>query len=281
MKALFLSQRQKIVVHLGSHTLYFLYSHRFGRWVERIHLWALRRYDALICEGGMAVELAHRLLPESCPPTYQTFIGPPAERARFLVALNPALDGAKILFIASGPDLSRMHYKGLDLMIEAVAAAIERDSEIEFNILGDWNTDVVAACLSRIPEEARSQIHFRGEVSDVRQWFQEASLYLQCTRGDAFPTTTLEAMTAGLVPIISDWTGTSQIVRKVDERLIVPLDVAEITARIRWYFALGPDERARLSQRCREAVGGYTQEAAILHYQETFAALCRDLGVSM
>jgi glycosyltransferase involved in cell wall biosynthesis len=279
MKILFLRKDQKIIAHLASHTLYFMYTHRFSRLVERLHVWALRRYDALLCEGAMASELVHRLVPESCPPTYETFIGPPAERAEYLVGLKPALDGRKILCIASGPGDFRMHYKGLDLMIEAIAGAVQHEPVIEFNILGAWDADIVDACLSRIPEEARRHVHFRGQVSDLAEWLEDASLYLQCTRGDAFPTATLEAMTAGLVPMVSEWTGTRQIVREIDERLIVPLDASEIAARIRWYFGLGRDERLRLSRRSREAVAGYTQEAAVEHYRKTFATACRDLGL--
>jgi glycosyltransferase involved in cell wall biosynthesis len=172
-----------------------------------------------------------------------------------------------------------MHYKGLDLMVDAVAAALQRDSAIEFDVLGKWDQDVIDACLARVPEEARGHIHFRGEVRDIGESLERASLYLQCTRGDAFPTATLEAMTAGLVPIISEWTGTRQIVREVDPQLIVPLDPAEIAARIEWYFGLDPERRRELSRGCREAVAGYTQEAAIDHYQATFATICRDLGV--
>jgi hypothetical protein len=60
---------------------------------------------------------------------------------------------------------------------------------------------------------------------------------------------------------------------------VVALDANEIAARIHWYFALDPDARSQLSQRCREAVAGYTEEAAAAQYRETFAALCRDLAV--
>ena len=280
MKLLFLRKNQKIVVHLASHTLYFMYTNRFSGSVERLHRWALRHYDALLCEGAMASDLVHRLLPDGSPATYETFIGPPAERAEHLVGVKPTLEGRKILCIASGPGDFRMHYKGLDLMVDAVAEAVKRDAAIEFNILGKWDPEIVEACLARIPEEARTHVHFRGEVSDVAAWLQDASLYLQCTRGDAFPTSTLEAMTAGLVPIISEWTGTRQIVREVDERLVVPLEADEIASRIAWYFALDPEERVRLSSRSREAVAGYTEEAAVEHYRRTFATICRDLGLT-
>jgi glycosyltransferase involved in cell wall biosynthesis len=280
MKLLFLRRSQKIVVYLGSHTLYFLYTHRYSGWVERLHLWALRRYDAVICEGEMAVDLVQRLLPESRPPLYEAFIGLPVERVRSLAAVRPHLDGKKIVCIAGGPGEFRMHYKGIDLMIDAVAEAIDQDPTIEFDIVGRWDDVVMEACLARLPANARSRIRFQGESRDISNWLQPASLYLQCTRGDATPTAVLEAMTAGMVPIVSEWTGARQVVGEVDSRLIVPLQAEELASRILWYFALDSDERLRLSQRCREAVANCTEEAAVLHFQETFSAICDDLGIA-
>ena len=279
MKLLFLRKEQKIVVHLGSHTLYFLHSHRFSHMVERIHVWALSHYDALMCEGRMAAEIAQGLLGDRCPPTYETFLGPPAERSQALTALQPALDGKVILFISSGPGPFRMHYKGLDLMIDAFAIAASRDPDLEFNILGDWDREVVERCLSGIPEDVRGRIHFRGRVDDIENWMEKASLYLHCSRGDAFPTATVEAMTAGLVPIVSEWTGTRQIVGEVDARLIAPTDPSSIAERIEWYFDLDESERRRLAVECRRLAQAYTEEKARSHYKKTFTAACRDFGL--
>jgi glycosyltransferase involved in cell wall biosynthesis len=165
-------------------------------------------------------------------------------------------------------------------MTEAVALAAEHDSEIELNIIGRWDEDVVEACLSRLPADSRRHVRFRGHMSDVDEWLLQASLYLQCSRGDASPTAALEAMTAGVVPLVSEWTGVRQIVQEIDTRLIAPLRADEIAARILWYFGLESGDRLALSRRSREAVSGYTEEAAVEHYQRTFAALSRDLGLT-
>ena len=279
MKRLFLRGDQKIVVHLGSHTPYFLLSHRFSRAVERLHLWALRNYDALICEGKMTDEIVHALLGTACPPTYETFVGSPRERTDGLRGVRPDLGTRSILLIASGPGEFRMHYKGLDLMVDAVAIQAESDPSVELNIIGEWDADIVRACMARVPEAARSKIKFRSRMNEIEPWLERASLYLHCARGDAFPTATIEAMTAGLVPIVSEWTGTRQIVKEVDRRLIAPLDAREIAERISWYFGLPSDERDRLSQASRRAVAGYTEETARAHYQEVFESICADLAV--
>jgi glycosyltransferase involved in cell wall biosynthesis len=279
MKRLFLRGDQKIVAHLGSHTTYFLLSHRFNRPVERLHLWALRNHDALICEGRMTVDIVHRLLGEACPPTYETFLGPAAERLQKLANVQPDLDARRILFVGSGPGEFRMDYKGLDLMIDAVAIASGSDPELEFDILGEWDAEIVDSLAARIPPAARARIRFRGPVDDIAGWFQRSSLYLHTARGDAFPTATIEAMSAGLVPIVSEWTGTWQVVNEVSDRLIAPLDASEIAERISWYFALDPATRHELSARSRSAAAEYTEETATGHYQETFGRICEDLGV--
>jgi glycosyltransferase involved in cell wall biosynthesis len=279
MKRLFLRREQKIVVHLASHTLYFLLTHRFSPPVERLHLWALRNYDALLCEGTMAVDIAHGLLGDRCPPTYETFIGTPAGRQACLSEVEPELESRRILFIGSGPGDFRLHYKGLDLMVDAVAIAAGSDPAIEFDILGEWDEEIVAAMTARVPAAIRPRIHFRGRVDGIADWLRRASLYLHSARGDAFPTATIEAMSAGVSPLVSEWTGTKQVVAEVSDRLIAPLDAASIADRIAWYFALDAEERRELSRRSRAAAGPYTEQAAAAHYQATFARIYEDLGL--
>jgi glycosyltransferase involved in cell wall biosynthesis len=280
MKRCFLRRDQKIIVHLGSHTMYFLLSHRFSRLVERLHVWALRNYDALICEGRMTVEMAQELLGDKHPPIYETFIGTPTDRLESLMEVEPNLESRRIVFIGSGPGEFRMHYKGLDLMIEAVTIAADIDLEIELDILGEWDDAIVDSLMASIPAAMRRRIRFRGSVERIAQSLQEASLYLHCARGESFGVAVLEAMSAGVVPLVSDWTGARQAVAEVCDRLIAPLDAEEIARRISWYFALDAEERQRLSERSRTAARAYTEEAAAAHYKTTFNRICEDLGVA-
>jgi glycosyltransferase involved in cell wall biosynthesis len=283
MKHLFLRTDQKIVAHLGSHTHYFVLSHQFSPATERLHLWALRNYDALICEGRMTMDIVQRLLGPRCPPTYEVFSGPPPERRSRLTAVVPGLENRRLLFVGGGPSPFRAHYKGLDLMTEAFAIAYAADSALEFDVVGDWDRQTIASLLKRIPNSAADRIHFRGAVHDIAAYaelFREASLYLHCTRGDCFPGAPIEAMFAGLVPLISEWTGTRQIVTQISDRLVAPLDAREIARRILWYFALDPGERQRLSRLSQEAVAPYNQEAASVHYAATLDRICADLGLA-
>jgi len=278
MKRLFLRDDQKIAVHLGSHTLYFLLSHYFSPPVEKLHLWALRNYDAIICEGQMAVEIANRLLGKRRPPIYETFIGLPSERMQRLLRVQPDLESRRIVFVGSGPGEFRMHYKGLDLMVEAMSIALETDPTMGFDVVGEWDEDIIERLTAIRSPAARERIRFLGRVEAITDVLEGAALYLHCARGDATPTAAIEAMAAGVVPLVSEWTGARQLVIDVCEKLIAPLDAAEIAARIAWYFALPSEERQRLSERTRYVARGYTEDRAAEHYRATFQAMYKELG---
>ena len=280
MKRLFLRKDQKIVAYMGSHTLYFLLSHRFSRLVERLHIWALRNYDAILCEGRMSVDIAQRLLGETHAPIYESLLAPSVERLRRLREVEPDLESRRLLLISSGPGEFRMHYKGLDLMVDAVSIASQSDPTLEFDILGEWDAEIVDAVTARIPSATRQRIRFRGRVDGIADWLQRTALYLHCARGDAFPTATIEAMSAGVVPLVSEWTGTREIVAEVCDRLIAPLNSESIAERILWYFGLAAGERQRLSRRSRIAARPYTQDSASAHFESTFTRMCQDLGLA-
>ncbi|MCS6833360.1 MAG: glycosyltransferase, partial [Flammeovirgaceae bacterium] len=111
---------------------------------------------------------------------------------------------------------------------------------------------------------------FLGYVSNIQDVLSHSSLYLHTSRGDAFPTSTIEAAQAGLPVLVSDVTGTKEIFQKISPELIVPLDEDKIAERISWYFSLSIEERQKLSAKCKEVAIKYTEDNAITRYKEVF-----------
>jgi glycosyltransferase involved in cell wall biosynthesis len=276
---LFFSQkRRKIIVHLGSHTLYFIYAKVFSRMNRWLHKEMLKRYDVLVCEGAMALQMATAILKDETPPAYVTFLGPSAERYSVLNEIKPKLNSDNLIIIANGPTKFRSYYKGLDIMLRAFEKALEIQSGLRLKILGSWNQEVIEESMAIIRKATAKQITFVGNVQSVVHHLHDASLCLHCTRGDAFPTSTLEAMAAGVPTLVSDWTGTKEVIEKVDPKLIVPLDELKIAYQIIWYLKLPMPQKEDLSLRCKRATEKYTQELAIDHYRRTFDKIFEDLG---
>lgn len=281
MKKLKLNRKkQKIVAHLGSHTLYFIYAHRFSKFTELLHIWALRNYDALICEGQMAEDLVKRILNGKTPPLYTIINGIPQDHHPN-EGLSAKLNTSTILFAGHGPGKERLWYKGLDLMLQAYNIAKNINPSLEFVIVGEWNQEVLREHLSGFNEETVKAIKFVGGVKNMESYFAEASLYLHCARGEAYGLTVLIAMAYGLPVLVSEWTGTKEIVKQIDESYIVELNPEKIANRIVEYFDLSISERKKIGEKGKLVGTMYTEERAIQEFKDKFNKMEDDLKLNL
>jgi glycosyltransferase involved in cell wall biosynthesis len=259
---------QKIIVHLGSHTLFFIKEKRFSAINLFIHKWALKNYDAIICEGKMAVEYLHEVLPEKRPMMFYSFNGLTKERITQLHTIRPKLDSKNILTITQVSGASfRLWYKGIDIMLEAFAIASIKDPLLKFIIVGSFDKHLLEDYLRTLPKKIVDNIIFTGYSSDLLKYYADCSLYLHTSRGDAFPTTTLESLCVGIPTLVSNQTGTKEIVKNVSSMLVCELDPKQIASRISEYFDLSAEEKLALSDKCRIAVSGYTEEKSFDNYR--------------
>jgi len=279
MNMFFARPRKKMLVHLGSHTLFFMKAKKFSAINLWLHKEALKRYNALICEGTMARNFVAELLAGKAPATYVTFLGTPKERLSVLKALKPNLESTTIVIIANGPSLFRLYYKGLDVMIKAFSLATKQQSNLQLKILGTWSNEVISQLLEELDCDVRHRIFFEGSVDHIDRYFSDAGLCLHCTRGDAFPTSTLEAMTAGIPVILSEFTGTKEVLEQVDTKLITTLDEQGIADKIIWYYNLSFSRKQQISLASRSVAERYTESQAIIHYRSTFDIIYKDLGI--
>ncbi|MEP2668348.1 MAG: glycosyltransferase [Cyclobacteriaceae bacterium] len=273
-----ISGDQKIVAHMGSHTLYFIYSHRFSKISEFFHIWALKKYDALICEGEMAAQLVKNILGKKTPKLYIVYNGIPKEH--FPDTTNVNLNSKNILFIGNGPGKERLWYKGLDLMLDAFEIALKKNHDLRFTIVGTWEEKIISELLTAYGAETRTAVVFKKATMELGKEITNHSLYLHCARGEAYGITILIAMANGLPVIVSNWTGAKEVVSKVDKSLIVSLDKNVIAERINWYFDLDPDKRQGLSLRSTQVATLCTESDAVDHYQKRFSQLIKDFGLN-
>jgi glycosyltransferase involved in cell wall biosynthesis len=274
-----LRSRRKTVALIDNETLYFLREQRYSRIVSLALKKLLGTYDALICVGEMETQLAKEILGAKCPPTYKVIHGVPEARRRGLGATRPRLEGSDIMFCAHGPGGWRLWYKGLDVMLRAFWMSREQSPGLRLYVVGEWDRSGVEELLAPRRLEEREAVVFTGRQDCLEEWFARSALYLHCGRGDAYAITVLEAMCAGVVPIVSEWTGAREVVARVSGDLVVPLDAEAISQRILWYFTLDDAGRRGLSGRCREIISEFTEDAADRRFEEAFGRMAKDLGV--
>jgi UDP-glucose:(heptosyl)LPS alpha-1,3-glucosyltransferase len=138
--------------------------------------------------------------------------------AQLRQSLGYTQDDVVYLFLASG-----FHRKGLDLLIDALPAVVERCPRAQPLVVGqDSATRNYQARAERLGVAA--QVQFLGRRSDVEACYAAADLYVLPTRYDAFGLSVLEALACGLPVITTTTCGAAELIREGVEGTVVNLD---------------------------------------------------------
>ena len=263
-----LKKQQKVPAMMGSETLYFLKINWYPRSSNDSVLRALALYDALICLSRMQADIARSLIVQR-EATVQVLEAHEAigkERFEKFGGLSPALEGKRLLFVSNGPSGWRAFYKGIETLIDTFEVVAGMHADATLTIVGEWDEDYVESLFSKL-DKGRDKVHFAGGNSDLAAFFQNADLCVHLANGDAFPVATLESLRAGLPVMVSDWTGTKEVIEQIDERLVVPMDPAVASERIDWYFNLPLSDKMEFSNKGREVVGQFSAEKSCAEFQ--------------
>jgi glycosyltransferase involved in cell wall biosynthesis len=215
--------------------------------------------DGALCGGKFEEKLLNELNTKIPRRIVYPFVS--NERLNVLKKLLPSLEGEEILFIGNGPDF---YYKGLDILIDSFVELKKKFPSLKLNIVGKW----------KVKKEWKIKgVIFHGEKKNIVPYLSKSSLYLHLGRGEAFGVTILEAMCAGIPAIVSNLTGAMEIVKKVDEDLIVPLEKKRIVRKVEAYLKLSQREKKKLGNLSR--IEGYkvNEKDMLTHFKKQFYSL--------
>ncbi len=209
----------------------------------------ITRFSFNFVSGMVAVgDLTARLAREHLKPLPIEVRYPPIAGARVeaMAELKPSLDSHNIVLIGSGS----AYVKGVDIATGCLDVLRERFPDARLTVLG----------LPGVKEQPG--LDAPGPVSDIKPYLSAASVLIHPGRGDAFPVVVVEAMLAGVVPFVSEWTGALRIAQEVDPELVVPLMAEEFAARIAAFWRKPAEQRNELSSACRRIAEEFCQHAA-------------------
>lgn len=254
---------------ISEHTLYFLYSGFFRSVKTRWALtFALKQYTGLFVIGRMLEKLAKLVLGKETPPLYVGFNGVEEQRLAKLLRVSPKLEKPTIALLAHGEGGWRIHYKGVDLFMETLMLVRESLPTVEGIIIGRWSAQAQDELFARYPE---APVRFLGAVADIDTVLEQVGLYFHPARGEAWGIAVQEALAAGIPAIVSEWTGTAEVVSQVWEKGVVPLSPLVAAERILEYFALYPSEKKSLSEKGRWLIQThYTRSQAVERFRTLF-----------
>lgn len=159
-------------------------------------------------------------------------------------------------------------YKGVDMLVDSWFRVREAVPDAELHIVGGGHPEVY----SETPG-----VRVRGYVEDLADALEPASLFVQPSRMDTFPVSTLEAMRAGLVPLVTRTTGTRSEAWEIDPSLVVEPNADAIARGVREYFERPPDERRELAVHARERGDRFDMDSRTAAFRDSFCKVLKAL----
>jgi len=252
-----LSKKAKIVNILASPLLYYIKVGKIKGIRKKFATWLLKEVDLFVSIGKMEDEILKEILPNA-----KSIVAYPKPKKEVVTSLLkderiPDLNSHKILTVGT----NSAYYKGIDIVYEAFKTVKKGFPDAELFIVGKMLD------LSNYIECNEKGVHCLGYVEDLGMVIKNSALYVHMGRGDTFPLSTIEAMLGGLPTIVSEWTGTKEVVNKVNNNLVTKLNPQNVAKGILWYFNLDYKTKMELSIRFRNEIKRFIKKDCLREFK--------------
>jgi glycosyltransferase involved in cell wall biosynthesis len=258
---------RKLIALMADESLYFLDQKKY----PPLTCWLLEQFlnacDGIICIGDLQYDIAAKYYKKKT--LYKIYNGIDKKQIERLNGIkNESNEVKKIIVIGNMAAYWRAWYKGVDIAISAFSKLNQRG--LELHIIGEVDAAVKQALLKEVPKEIIAQIFFKGKVNDIKDVLKLADLCIHCSRGDAFPTSTLECFAAGVPVIVSEVTGTKSFVSEVDNQLVCRTNEQDLLRSLNYFLKLSQEERGVISNKLKSHPKLIDSEQAIERFREVF-----------
>jgi alpha-1,3-mannosyltransferase len=185
---------------------------------------------------------------------------------------------------AADPDPRRWIYWGrlsrnkrLDLMIDLVAQAREREVRIDLLIVGSDFDGLESTLHARIhAQRLESQVRLAGRLSDDELLREMASrtVFVTASEHEGFGLSVIEAMAAGLIVVCRDMSPLNAFVSAGENGLLLRFDRSESDlSLVQRFCASSTEELLRMRRSARSAARGHSWNTAIEQYIDVYEEL--------
>lgn len=215
--------------------------------------------DALIVNSELNHKLAEKYFDKSKIYTVNPF----GLNSNF--DINCDIESNNILFMGNEGE-----YKGVDSLLEAVCKLNEEKIEHELYIVG--------SSANRITSEYE-WLHKEGFLHDLDPYFKKCSIYVHPAEYESFGASIIEAMAAGLIPIVTKNCGASEVLRENNLEFLVLEDKKPetIARRIAEVYGKSLPWKKDISQKCKEISSNFTKEKQLKKFKSTFDEITEEL----
>lgn len=206
--------------------------------------------------------------------------GTAVEVVRHVVAAAPPVAPP-----ASGPlralCVARLErYKGIDVLLRALACARDADTAVALEIAGDGAERAALEALAA--SLGLTNVRFLGGVAPdgIAALLQRSDVMVLPSRGEGLPVAIVEAMANARPVLATRVGGNAEVVEDGVTGLLVPAEQPEALARALAQLAADPPARSRMGAAARDAWarGAWTPEAVVARAMELYRTAARRRG---
>ena len=215
---------------------------------SRARRWAFRRIDRLITlTDTMRREMIEFGFPASVVTELPNSVEIPEAAAAPLASDGPA----RVLYCGR---LSTE--KSLETLLEAAARLTEQGTPVRVDLVGAGDPVRNAETeLRRLAEGLDADVRFHGDQDDVASFYQEADVFVLPSVSEGMSNALLEAMSYGLVALVSDIPENRSVIRDGEDGLLFRQgDAEDLAGRLASLLAGGRSLSDRLARNARATV---------------------------
>ncbi|HLP12583.1 MAG TPA: glycosyltransferase family 4 protein [Flavobacteriales bacterium] len=265
-------KKQKLIALLDNETLYFIDSGYYKKRTKNALVRLIKKYDGIISAGKMEADLARKYAGPNAI-VKQIFNGIEDKRLSKLLSIQPNTNSNNILFIGNIGAGWRSWYKGFDILLKSFEIAWQNNSLLHLQLIGLIDSTYLDELTREFAPKSKVNIDYIGYTSELDKYLTQSSLYLHPARGEAWGISVTEAMAAGIMPLVSNLTGSQEAVAKVDPDYIVELDENKIAAKILSHFGKETIAKNQLAEKCKIIAEFYSETNAIRAFSEAIAEM--------
>ncbi|WP_222917935.1 glycosyltransferase [Natrinema sp. SYSU A 869] len=178
------------------------------------------------------------------------YVRPPIadEKYERLVSLSPSSPADPFTILSAGEAKPANGYDRLARAVGRFAGTV--DADVQLVILGDGHDEQPYAALPRVVTPGFV------DLDGFADWFDRASVYVQSSRGDAFPVAALEGILSGTPTVVTEATGVREL---LPSRQVVAPTEAGLFDGLVAFADLSPAERQSIASDQRILVTDLTE----------------------
>ncbi|MDD2986282.1 glycosyltransferase [Flavobacterium sp.] len=149
--------------------------------------------------------------------------------------------------------------------------------DIEFTILGDHHNEY-GHYLQDLAKTLKihHQVFFLGKQLDIKQFLNEADLYIIPSQREGLPVALLEAMSMALPVLGSDIDGIRYVLDDFPDLLFEQGNEKKIAEKILYFYKMSPEERNALGQTIRAyCIKHFSMEVFIQKHEELYLKIVK------